>query len=105
MKSASEVLICASCLADAKQMVDETPTLLSGVMHCPQCKGKSFAVTELVIYEQDKEGNFSPANVVLDEDPQVQCLRCGQVISGSIQHTILNRVVGLEAEVKDQNII
>ena len=105
VKSATGVLICASCLADAKQMVDDTPTLLSGVIRCPKCKGKSFAVTELVIYDQDREGNFTPANVVLDEDPQVQCLKCGQVITDSTQHTILNRVVGLEAEVQDQNIV
>lgn len=104
VKSASGVLICTSCLSEARQMVKDTPTILSGVIHCPKCKGKSFAVTELVMYEQDRRGNFSPANVVLDEDPQVRCLGCGSLMTGSIQCTILNRVVGPVSEVKDQRI-
>lgn len=103
MKSVSGVLICTSCLSNAKQMVQEAPALLSGVVSCPKCKAKTFAVTELVMYEQDKKGNLAPVNAVLDEDPRVQCLGCGLVMTGDIQHTVLNRVMPVVEDKHQRN--
>ncbi|MCJ7761774.1 hypothetical protein MUP59_11635 [Candidatus Bathyarchaeota archaeon] len=103
VKSASGVLICTRCLTEAKQMVQEEPELLEGVVLCPNCNGKVFAVTELVIYDQDKHGNFTAFDVVIDEDPQVRCLRCGLLMTDSAYHTILNRTAESADEVQGQS--
>jgi DNA-directed RNA polymerase subunit RPC12/RpoP len=84
-------------------MVHEEPPLLEGVVHCPNCNGRVFAITELVMYEQDKQGNFTAFDVVIDEDPQVRCLKCGSLMTDSTHHTILNRTMESVDEIKGQS--